>query len=64
MNAILYAVVALVNCVAMALLERGSAINNSDPVVVVFALYGLIHIEWLMLRATLPLHRRAVELVR
>lgn len=29
-----------------------TAIWNSDPVVVAAAVYGISHIEWLMLRAT------------
>ena len=33
------------------LFEPGSAIKDSDPVVVAFALYGLSHIEWLMVLA-------------
>lgn len=35
----------------------GSAITWSDPVVVAFAIYGVSHIEWMMLRATIAIHR-------
>lgn len=42
----------------------GSAISGSDPVVVAFAIYGLTHIEWLMVRAIIWLVRNTPKTSR
>lgn len=51
--AVLFVAIAVLNVGLMFLVaEPGSAIVNSDPVVVAFAIYGLCHIEmWMVILA-------------